>query len=89
MLYDFVALGIEKKVKQIVFGRTAVEIKSALGAMPVQYGNVIRHAQSIPNLFVKWMTQSLNYVTEDMREPWKVEVEKELKDRLHQWMNHE
>jgi hypothetical protein len=89
MLYDFVTLGIEKKVKQIVFGRTAVEIKSALGAMPVQYGNVIRHAQSIPNLFVKWMTQSLNYVTEDMREPWKVEVEKELKDRLHQWMNHE
>ncbi len=89
MLYDFVALGIEKRVKQIVFGRTAVEIKSALGAMPVQYGNVIRHSQSIPNLFVKWMTQSLNYETEDMREPWKVETERELKDRLQQWMNHE
>jgi hypothetical protein len=89
MLYDFVNLGIEKKVKQIVFGRTAVEMKSALGAMPVQYGNVIRHSQSIPNLFVRWMTQSLAYEIEDMREPWKLEVEKELKDRLDQWTNHE
>ncbi len=89
MLYDFVALGIDKKVKQIVFGRTAVEIKSALGAMPVQFGNVIRHSQSIPNLFVKWMTQFLNYETEDLRDPWKNDAERELKLRLQEWMNHE
>jgi hypothetical protein len=89
MLYDFVALGIEKKVKQIVFGRTAVEIKSAMGAMPVEYGNVIRHSRTIPNLFVKWMTQSLDYKTEDMRQPWKTEVEKELQIRMQQWSGHE
>ena len=89
MLYDFVELGIQKGVKQIVFGRTAVEIKSAMGAMPVYYGNVLRHSRSIPNLFVKWMTQSLDYEIEDMRAPWKGELEREIKERLQTGMMHE
>ena len=34
MLYDYIELGIEKRVPRIDFGRTAMEIKSTVGAVP-------------------------------------------------------
>jgi len=34
MLYDLVRLGIERNCQRVVFGRTALEIKSSVGAVP-------------------------------------------------------
>lgn len=36
MLYDLVRLGIERGCERVVFGRTALEIKSSVGAQPQQ-----------------------------------------------------
>ncbi|MEN9332896.1 MAG: hypothetical protein RLY35_76 [Bacteroidota bacterium] len=78
MLYDYVELGIQKEVSRIVFGRTALEMKSALGAMPVNYSASLRHAQPLTNLAVRWLTGSIEYNAQEMRHPWK----KEIEDRL-------
>jgi hypothetical protein len=89
MLYDFVQMGIACKSKEIVFGRTAVEIKSALGAVPVELGNVMRHSRSIPNLFVRWITHSLEYETDSIRKPWKHPEETSILERIEKWKRHE
>jgi len=78
ILYDFVDVGICNTVKKIVFGRTAVEIKSALGAFPVNYSASLRHARPLTNLAVRWLTGSMEYSTQSIRQPWKKEAEKKL-----------
>ncbi len=78
MLYDYVELGIQKTVSRIVFGRTALEMKSALGAMPVNYSASLRHAQPLTNLAVRWLTASIESNAQEMRQPWKKEVEEQL-----------
>ena len=78
ILYDYVELGINHKVPRIVFGRTAIEMKSALGALPVNYSASLRHAQPLTNLAVRWLTGSIEYNAQGMRQPWKKEVEEKL-----------
>ena len=53
MLYDYILLGIEKKVSSLNFGRTASEIKSSVGAEPEHLTIYIRHKKSIKNKFLK------------------------------------
>lgn len=57
MLYDYISLGISKKVTTINFGRTASEIKSSVGAVPQDLTIYLRHKKTIPNgilsLFLK------------------------------------
>ena len=53
MLYDYVTLGIAKGVKQVNFGRTASEIKSALGATPEPLTIYVRHRKSLANFLFK------------------------------------
>jgi hypothetical protein len=36
MLYDMIAYSINKGFKEIIFARTALEIKSSVGARPIQ-----------------------------------------------------
>lgn len=43
MLYDMVAYSINKGFKEIVFARTALEIKSSIGAKPKQMFGYIKH----------------------------------------------
>ncbi|MCF8321846.1 MAG: GNAT family N-acetyltransferase [Flavobacterium sp.] len=43
MLYDMVAYSINKGFKEIVFARTALEIKSSIGAKPQQMYGYIKH----------------------------------------------
>ena len=43
MLYDMVAYSINKGFKEIVFARTALEIKSSVGAKPVKMYGLIAH----------------------------------------------
>jgi hypothetical protein len=53
MLYDYVEIAIDKKLKDINFGRTASEIKSSIGAIPQELTCYIRHKKSITNKFIK------------------------------------
>ena len=43
MLLDMVKFGIENKLDGIVFGRTALEIKSTVGAEPIEIFGLIKH----------------------------------------------
>jgi hypothetical protein len=56
MLYDMIGYSINKKFKKIIFARTALEIKSSVGAKPeIMFGFVKHHNQLInkfmPRLF--------------------------------------
>jgi hypothetical protein len=43
MLYDMIAYSIKKKYKKIIFGRTALEIKSSVGAAPENMFGYVKH----------------------------------------------
>lgn len=52
MLYDMIAYSINKGFDEIVFARTALEIKSSVGAKPEKMYGLIKHSNSIVNLFM-------------------------------------
>ncbi|MFE3846656.1 8-amino-7-oxononanoate synthase [Flavobacterium sp. LB3P45] len=49
MLYDMIAYSINKGFKEIIFARTALEIKSSVGAKPVKMYGFISHSNPIIN----------------------------------------
>lgn len=49
MLYDMVAYSINKNFTKIIFGRTALEIKSSIGAKPLETFGYIEHSNAIIN----------------------------------------
>ena len=52
MLYNMTEYGIEHSFKRIIFGRTALEIKSSIGATPVQMSGFIYHNNKLINRFI-------------------------------------
>ena len=52
MLYNITQFGIENQFKKIIFGRTALEIKSSIGAKPVIMSGFIYHTN-------KWINRIL------------------------------
>lgn len=52
MLYDIVAYSINKGFKEIVFARTALEIKSAVGAKPKEMYGFMKHNNPIIDLAI-------------------------------------
>ena len=71
-LYDMVRQGIEKGVHRIVFARTAMEIKSSIGAEPHKMHTYIRHKSSIINFalpkIVRLLSPPMEWV---QRKPFK------------------
>ena len=59
MLYDFVELGIGKKLSKVHFGRTAGEIKSNLGAKAVDMECYVRTKNSVSNKIIKPLVKCL------------------------------
>lgn len=53
MLYDMVGYAIKKQFKHIVFARSAMEIKSSVGAAAEQVYGIIKHTNPVINLFMK------------------------------------
>jgi predicted N-acyltransferase len=58
MLYNMTKFGIENQFKKIIFGRTALEIKSSIGAKPIIMTGFIYHTNKwvnkiLPKLFPK------------------------------------
>ena len=52
MLYDMIAYSINKNFKEIIFARTALEIKSSVGAKPVKMYGLISHNNPLVNPFM-------------------------------------
>lgn len=60
MLLDMVEFSINNKFKRIIFGRTALEIKSTIGAEPIEIFGLIRHNNILINQFMAKIFSSLN-----------------------------
>jgi hypothetical protein len=71
MLYDFVVLAIDKKATEIRYGRTAEEIKSCLGAQPVNMKLFIKHKNSVSNKLLKPLIKSITPTAFEIRKPFK------------------
>jgi hypothetical protein len=71
ILYDYVTIGIEHKVKEINFGRTAGEIKSTLGAVPQELTCYIRHKKSLANFLFKPFLKKVKPTVFEQRFPFK------------------
>ena len=52
MLYDMIGYSINKGFKEIVFARTALEIKSSVGAKPVKMYGYIQHSNRFINKYM-------------------------------------
>lgn len=59
-LFDIVRLGIEGRFQQINFSRTALEIKSSVGAVPQEMYCYMKHRSNISNKFIKPVIDYLN-----------------------------
>ncbi len=74
MLYDYVAQGIAKQCTRVVLGRTAAEIKSSIGALPVELTCALIHQQKISNAFLKTILRYVKPTPFDQRNPYKAET---------------
>ncbi|ENI5844573.1 8-amino-7-oxononanoate synthase [Flavobacterium psychrophilum] len=52
MLYDMIGYSISKKYSKLIFSRTALEIKSSVGAKPIQMVGFICHSNPIINKYI-------------------------------------
>lgn len=72
MLYNMTEFGIENNFKKIIFGRTAIEIKSSIGAEPVYMSGFILHTNPFLNKYIGKIFQSLEPDLEwNQRHPFK------------------
>jgi hypothetical protein len=72
MLYNMTVYGIENGFKKIIFGRTALEIKSSIGAIPVKMSGFIYHNNSIVNKYLAQFFKKLEPKIEwQIRHPFK------------------
>jgi Acetyltransferase (GNAT) domain len=83
MLYDFIEQGIEAKMRYISFGRTAVEIKSSVGALPLPAIALMRHSSSMTNVLVRWLVSMFKPERAELRQVWKQDTHEELIDLLN------
>jgi len=59
MLYDMVGYSIKKGFKKIIFARTALEIKSSVGAKPYEMVGFMQHSNPLINTFIGKIFKSL------------------------------
>lgn len=72
MLYDMVAYGIDNGFDVIDMGRTALEIKSSVGAIPEEMHIAVKHSNTIANAFLPKVIRILNKKTDWIpRHPFK------------------
>lgn len=72
MLYNMTEFGIENGFEKIIFGRTALEIKSSVGAEPVNMSGFIFHTNPLINKYIGKLFNSLEpEVNWQQRHPFK------------------
>ncbi|MGJ8591470.1 MAG: GNAT family N-acetyltransferase [Aquaticitalea sp.] len=67
MLYDMLEFGITNQFKSIVFARTAMEIKSSIGALPHKMNVYLKHTNPLMNGSLKLIFNLMN-PTQDWEE---------------------
>ena len=75
ILNDYIRLGIENKVKYINLGRTASEIKTTVGAVPVELTCYLRHKRPFINFVFKLLVNKIHLKDFKQHEPFKTEKE--------------
>lgn len=60
MLYDMANFAIEQQFKEIVYARTAMEIKSSVGAKPKEMFIYLKHTNSVFNAILKQIFKLMN-----------------------------
>ena len=60
MLYDMAKYGIENKFSTIVYARTAMEIKSSVGAKPKPMVMYLKHTNGLINIMLKQVFRLMN-----------------------------
>lgn len=73
MLYDFVKQGIQSSMQYVKIGRTAEEIKSGVGAQPVEMKFYAKHRNKVTNALLRPFIQNLKPSKFDQRRPFKAE----------------
>lgn len=76
MLYDFVKHAITIRAKQVKIGRTAEEIKSGVGALPIEMKFYAKHRNKVKNAILKPFVGNLKPNTFELRKPFKAEYYK-------------
>lgn len=72
MLYNMTEFGIENGFEKIIFGRTALEIKSSIGAVPVKMSGFLYHRNSLINKYISKIFPKLEPEMEwQQRHPFK------------------
>jgi hypothetical protein len=59
-LFDIIKQGIESKFSKINFSRTALEIKSSVGAVPQEMCCYMKHRSNFSNKFIRPILDYLN-----------------------------
>lgn len=76
MLYDFIRLGIDSRSSSVIFARTALEIKSSVGAVPRPLWNYVRHQNNFANRFTGTILECLKPVEIwQQRHPFRESIE--------------
>ena len=72
MLYNMTQFGIENNFEKILFGRTAMEIKSSIGAEPIYMSGFIYHTNKLINKYIDKIFSRLEpSVSWQQRHPFK------------------
>lgn len=71
MLVEFIRWGIASGAKEVVMGRTALDIKSSVGAMPERLSCVVKFRNPILNLLAKAAARFSHPVHPQLKRPWK------------------
>lgn len=73
MLFEFIRWGISLKAKRVVMGRTALEIKSTLGAFPVPLSTFVHINLPLAMPFLRWMIRKAPPHSFKPRRAWRAE----------------
>lgn len=60
MLYKMLNFAIDNRFKTVVYARTAIEIKSSVGAKAIPMSMYLKHTNSIINFMLKWLFKVMN-----------------------------
>ena len=71
MLYSYVEIAIQRKLKSINFGRTASEIKSSIGAIPQDLTMYLRHKKNFTNTILSLFLQKVQPTPFQQKFPFK------------------
>ncbi len=73
MLFDFVDVAIDQHCNELFYGRTASEIKSSIGAVPVNMKLYLRHRNTLGNQLLKPLLKFVQPTAFEVRNPFKTE----------------